>query len=114
MKSTLGKTSTTILVAGLFSFCAAAIGQTIPITWDEAALASMQTPLRDPSRTPKHMSSDTYNRIPLLIVYKTYPVYAPGREPAGYIERLRELEPEIVVQPDRLQTPSDWARAGDA
>ena len=62
----------------------------------------MQTPLRDPTRTPKHLSSGAYNRIPALTVYKTYPVYAPGREPAGYIERLRGLEPEIAFHPDRV------------
>ena len=89
-------------------------GQTIPTAWDEAALASMQTPLRDPARTPKHMTSAIYNRIPALTIYKTYPVYAPGREPAGYMERLRELEPEIVFDPARLHTPADWAKAGEA
>ena len=71
----------------------------------------MQTPLREPSRTPKHMTAGTYNRIPVLPIYKTYPVYAPGREPAGYMERLRELEPEIVFDPDRLHTPDEWAKA---
>ena len=88
------------------SICiASSPGQTIPTTWDEAALASMQTPLRDPARTPKHMPSGVYNRIPVLTIYKTYPVYAPGREPAGYMDRLRQLEPEIVFHPDRLHTP---------
>src|SRR5260370_11543454 len=94
-----------VLAAGFFSICiASSPGQTIPTAWDEAALASMQTPLRDPTRTPKHLSSGAYNRIPALTVYKTYPVYAPGREPAGYMERLRGLEPEIAFHPDRLRT----------
>ena len=103
------------LAAGFFSICiASSPGQTIPTAWDEAALASMQTPLRDPARTPKHMASGVYNRIPSLTVYKTYPVYAPGREPAGYMEQLRQAEPEIVFYPARLHTPSDWAKAGEA
>ena len=73
----------TVLVVGLYLVCIAFIsGQTIPKTWDEAALSAMQTPLRDPSRTPKHMASEVYNRMPVLTIYKTYPVYAPGREPA--------------------------------
>ena len=50
----------------------------------------------------------------LLTIYKTYPVYAPGREPAGYMERLRQVEPEIVFDPDRLHTHRDWAKAGEA
>jgi mono/diheme cytochrome c family protein len=104
-----------VLAVGIFLVCiASSLGQTIPSAWDEAALASMQTPLREPSRTPKHMTSGTYNRIPVLPIYKTYPVYAPGREPADYMERLRELEPEEVFHPDRLHTPDEWAKAGEA
>jgi Di-haem oxidoreductase, putative peroxidase len=103
------------LAAGLFSICiASSPGQTIPAAWDEAALASMQTPLRNPDRTPKHMAAGVYNRLPVLTIYKTYPVYPPGREPTGYMERLRELEPEIVFDPAHLHTPADWAKAGEA
>ncbi len=97
----------------LFLSTATCQGQNIPTTWDEAALASMQTPLRDPSRTPKHMSASDYNRIPALVIYRTYPVYAHGREPAGYLEQLRSVEPEIVFDPARLHSPEDWARAGE-
>lgn len=114
MKLSTATRRKTTLMAGLLSICASSPGQTIPKTWDEAALASMQTPLRDPTRTPKHLSSGAYNRIPALTVYKTYPVYAPGREPAGYMERLRGLEPEIAFHPDRLHTLADWAKAGEA
>lgn len=60
------------------------------------------------------MSSAIYNQVPALTIYKTYPVYAPGREPAGYMEHLRSLEPEIVFDPAGLHTPADWARAGEA
>jgi mono/diheme cytochrome c family protein len=108
------KRHTTLLIVGLSSFCTGASGQTIPITWDEAALASMQTPLRDASRTPKHMPSATYNRMPALVFYKTYPVYAPGREPAGYLDMLSHQEPETVFDPARLNSPEDWAKAGEA
>jgi hypothetical protein len=57
----------------------------------------MQTPLLDPTRTPKHMPSDVSNRNPLLPYYKTYAVYAAGREPAEYLERLRRVDPEIIA-----------------
>jgi len=101
------------VAAVLSSICiVSSSGQSIPTAWDEAALSTMQTPLRDPSRTPKHTASEVYNRIPVLPIYKTYPVYALGREPAGYMERLRGLEPEIVFDPSRLHTPADWAKAG--
>jgi len=112
-RSTTSRTA--LLVAGLFSICVASSpGQTIPTTWDEAALASMQTPLRDPSRTPKHMPADIYNRMPVIVIYKTYPIYAPGREPAGYMEHLRQLEPQVTFDPARLHTPADWAKAGES
>ncbi len=60
------------------------------------------------------MASAAYNRIPALTIYKTYPVYAPGREPAGYMDHLRQVEPEIVFDPARLHTPAEWAKAGEA
>ncbi len=87
-----------LLRAGLLSFCTAA----------------MQTPLRDPSRTPKHMTSTTYNQIPALVFYKTYPVHAPGHEPSGCMDQLRRAEPETAFDPTRLHTPGDWATAGAA
>lgn len=106
---------TAVLALGMFLVCVASgSGQDIPKAWDEAALSDMQMPLRDPSRTPKHMTSEVYNRIPVLTIYKTYPVYAPGRQPAGYMERLRGLEPEVLVQLDGLHTPDDWVKAGEA
>ena len=115
MKSLSTTTMTATLMSGLLSLLTATCpGQTIPIAWDEAALASMVSPLRDPSRTPKHMSSGDYNQIRALVFYKTYPVYATGREPAGYMERLLQAEPEIVFDPARLHSPEDWAKAGEA
>ena len=114
MRTISTATRTATLISGLLSLLTATCpGQTIPIAWDEAALASMATPLSDPSRTPKHMSSGDYNQIRALVFYKTYPVYAAGREPAGYMERLLQAEPEIVFDPSRLHTPEDWAKAGE-
>jgi hypothetical protein len=62
--------------------------------------------------TPKHMSSAAYNRIPAVTIYKTYPVYTPGREP----DRASGPTPAAwnCVPPDRLHTAVDWARAGEA
>src|SRR4051812_29226551 len=89
------------LIGGLLLLCTPSPGQEIPVTWDEAALASMQTPLRDAARTPKHMASTTYNRVPALKFYKSYPLYGPGREPAGYLDKLRQMEPETAFDPAR-------------
>jgi hypothetical protein len=64
--------------------------------------------------TPKHMSSAAYNRIPAVTIYKTYPVYTPGREPDGHLDQRRRPGARNCVRPDRLHTAADWARAGEA
>ena len=57
----------------------------IPKTWDDAAMATLEVPLADPVGSPKHVSADYYYKIPMRPIYKSYLVYAPGREPSGYI-----------------------------
>ena len=37
-----------------------------------------------------------YYCIPERVIHKTYPVYAPGREPAGYAEWLETVEPQPI------------------
>lgn len=61
---------------------------------------------------PRHVSSDYYYRIPERKVWKTYPIYAPGREPSGYFERLQTLQPELAFNPAGLESKADWIRAG--
>ena len=48
-------------------------------------MARLQLPLVDSTASPRQVSSDFYYRIPVRTIYKNYPVYAPGKEPAGYI-----------------------------
>jgi hypothetical protein len=45
-------------------------------------------------------------------IYRGYPVYLPEKEPAGYIESLKQKEPEILFEPAKLRTQEDWIRAG--
>jgi len=89
------------------------LGVDIPKVWDDDALASMELPLAAPSRSPKHVSSTYYYRIPVRPIYKSYPIYAPKKEPRGYFERLQRQEPEIVFDPSKLKTENDWLRAGE-
>lgn len=89
----------------------------IPRTWDDAEIAKHEIPLADPTGSPKHVSSDYYYRIPVRPIYKGYAVYAPGREPPGYMDWLKQQEP-VIVWDDRghapaLQTEADWIRAGE-
>src|SRR5690349_8216140 len=68
----------------------------IPRTWDDQEIAQHEVPLADPTGSPKHVSSDYYYRIPVRPIYQGYPVYAPGREPPGYLDHLKQQEPVIV------------------
>jgi hypothetical protein len=90
----------------------------VPRVWEDNAIATLEVPLANPAGSPKHISSDFYYRIPVRPIYKTYPVYAPGREPQGYMDWLKQREPEIVWDDDghkpRLTSESDWIAAGEA
>ena len=85
----------------------------IPKTWDAGALASLEVSHPDPRYSPVAVPVEYYYHVPVRPVYKTYPVYAPGREPAHYIEWLREQEPQVTFDPARLRSEDDWIRAGE-
>ena len=84
----------------------------IPKAWVEAELDQMDVPVSQPDYSQKAVSPDYYYRIPVTPIYKSYPVYAPGRAPAGYMEKLKHLAPELAFNPARLKTKEDWIRAG--
>ncbi len=85
----------------------------IPKTWDLEALRSLEVPLADARFSPSYVSPEYYYSIPEMTIYKSYPVYAPDREPPGYFERLQGLEPEIVFDASTLASKGDWIRAGE-
>ena len=85
----------------------------IPRTWDEAGFAGMDLPLADPTRTPTHVSADYYYKIPVMQIYKSYPIYAPDKEPPGYMDWLKQQEPEIAFDASKLETEEDWIKAGE-
>ena len=54
----------------------------IPKTWDEQALATVELPLASTGVAACSTSpGDYYYRMPVRPIYKSYPIYAPGREP---------------------------------
>ncbi len=85
----------------------------IPKMWDDQAMASLELPLADPSVSPVHVSADYYYRIPVRPVYKSYPVYAPGKEPPGFDEWLKQQEPQTIFDASKLKTEADWIKAGE-
>ncbi len=95
----------TILVILLFAMDRGALPQNSTLrpplhkVWDDDALASMELPLANPASSPKHVSSDYYYRMKERVIYKSYPIYAPDKEPAGYMESLAQMEPEILAHP---------------
>src|SRR6266446_4856615 len=86
--------------------------QPIPRTWNAASLSGFELPLAQPAFSPIHISEETYYRIPERVLYKTYPVYHPGREPAGYLDWLKQQEPEIAFNPSDYHTAAQWIAAG--
>ena len=85
----------------------------IPRTWDDEAMQSLEIPLAHPEVSPKYISSDFYYRIPVRPIYRSYPVYHPSKEPAEYMERLKQHEPQIIFDASKLKTERDWIGAGE-
>ena len=82
-----------------------------PKVWDEKALAEWATPVAGLNVRPNHMQANDYYAIPVESL-RTYPVYAPGREPAGYWLRLQKTRPKPLVEAKSLRTVKDWIDAG--
>ncbi len=85
----------------------------IPKTWDEQALASLEVPFVEPEFSPQHISASYYYGIPVRPIYKSYPIYAPEKEPSGYVEWLKQQKPEIAFDAALLKTKEDWIAAGE-
>ena len=85
----------------------------IPKTWDDAAVAELEVPLANSAYSPVHVGSDYYYRMPVRPIYKSYPIYARGKAPAGYLEWLKQQEPEVVFDASKLKTEADWMHAGE-
>lgn len=86
--------SLTVVVAACFA--QPSFKPRIPTIWEDREIAEMEIPVSNPAYSPHHVSAEYYYRIPVRPIYRTYPVYAPGRAPQGYLDSLREKEPEIV------------------
>src|SRR5580700_6346349 len=88
----------------------------VPRAWDDHAIASLEVPLVYRKGSPKHVSSEYYYKIPVRPIYRSYPIYAPGRGPAGYMEWLKREEPEVLWDDSShapsLRTESDRWKAG--
>jgi mono/diheme cytochrome c family protein len=82
-----------------------------PVTWDEVPLRDWATPIAGINARPAHFSPEEYHRAPIDNL-RTYPVYFPGREPAGYWDMLQSVGPKPLIEPGMLTTEADWVQAG--
>src|SRR5262245_61484611 len=105
MKRAKFRTILAILLSGISGFAQA------PKTWDELALRDWATPVAGLNVRPGHFSEEEYLRAPVDNL-RTYPVYYPGREPAGYFEMIQNVGPKPIIEPETLKTADDWVRAG--
>jgi hypothetical protein len=85
----------------------------VPRTWDEKQVESLEIPVSNLIGAKKqHVTADYYYRIPVRPLYKSYPVYAPGRAPQGYKEWLQKQQPELIFDITKLHSYEDWVNAG--
>ena len=103
-----------ILLLGVVSVASAqAFRAQIPNVWDDARVRALETPVVNPKFSPRHVDSKYYYRIPVLPIYRGYPVYAPGRGAEGCLRSLSQKEPEKIFDARRLKTKQDWVNAGE-
>jgi hypothetical protein len=84
----------------------------VPRIWDDAALEEWATPLAALGIRPGHYTSAEYYKVPADNL-RTYPVYPPDKEPAGYWDWLQHQKPAPVVDAASIQSPEDWIAAGN-
>lgn len=87
----------------LISLLCVALVAPVPKTWDEKELAAVTLPPAGLQTPPVHMPAERYYRIPVMPIYKSYPIYAPGRAPAGYLDWLQQQEPSIEPEVSGLR-----------
>jgi hypothetical protein len=90
----------------------AAQGERVPRIWDDGALRDWSTPIAALNVRPAHYSAAEYYAAPAVNL-RTYPVYHPDSEPAGYWEWLQKQKPEPLVDATRMRTNADWIEAGE-
>jgi hypothetical protein len=82
-----------------------------PRFWNDRELANWATPVAGLNVRPGHYSEQEYYAAPSAEWVRTYPVYVPGREPAGYQEMLQHVKPEPLITPGARST-ADWIKEG--
>jgi len=103
-----------LLAVGIFASGAIAVGTQshVPRIWDDRALDDWTTPVAALNIRPGHYSSAEYYSTAADNL-RTYPVYPPDKEPAGYWASLQTRKPEPLVDASVLRSRDDWIAAGE-
>ena len=100
------------VVAVLSAFAQSGAQRIEPLrVWNDRDLADWATPVGGLNVRPGHYSEEEYYSAPVGEFVRTYPVYFPGREPAGYWDRLRNAKSEPLITPGP-RTMADWVKEG--
>ena len=102
-----------IFALGFSTLFAQTGGQKIdaPRFWNDHDLSDWATPIAGLNVRPGHYSEKEYYSAPIGEYVRTYPVYFPGREPAGYWDTIRNKKPEPLIVPGS-RTSSEWLTEG--
>src|SRR5437868_1086785 len=82
-----------------------------PRVWNDRDLQEWATPVAGLNVRPGHYSEKEYYSAPVGEYVRTYPVYFPGREPAGYWEMLQKAKPESLIT-SGARTMAEWVNEG--
>src|SRR5215469_8229171 len=101
-----------VLGTGTLAFAISGIAQVfqpvIPKAWDDHEVAGFEVPLAQADRSPRYLSEAEYYALEVPPIYRGYPVYAAGKAPPGYLESLRQKEPEIIFDAARMKSREGW------
>src|SRR5690349_10742854 len=79
----------------------------VPKIWDAKQLATWATPVAGLNVAANFYSEEEYYAAPIDNV-RTYPVYAPDKEPKGYREWMLKQGTQRLIEPEKLKTERDW------
>ncbi len=118
LSSIIGLVKSLAIAILALSFCSYAFAQSpaklipAPRFWNDRDLADWATPVAGLNVRPGHFSEKEYYAAPVGDYFRTYPVYFPGREPAGFWKMLQDARPQPLVA-NGARTEAQWIAAGE-
>jgi hypothetical protein len=82
-----------------------------PRFWNDRELADWALPVAGLNVRPGHFSEREFYAAPDAEWVRTYPVYFPGREPAGYWQMVSQKKPEPLIAAGS-RTVAEWIATG--